>query len=453
MRAAARAGVLYFAVVFVVGFALGTVRVLWIAPRIGARAAELAELPVMLAITVVAALWAVRRLAVPPSSAARLTMGFIALALMLAAELALVPLAAGPVAAEVDPLTSSLYFAALALLAVLPLFARPPARLRHRLLVAFLIAGSVIPAGVVVQSYRHDLSVERLRVAVGGRVAQTACGPIEYASAGEGPAVLVVHGAGGGYDQGIEFAGGLAAQGLRVVAMSRFGYLGTPLPRGATLRSQADAHACLLDALGIERAAVIGVSAGAPSAALFALRHPRRAAALALVVPGTFLPRLEEQPRAQSAATRFMLERAVRSDLLYWLACKVSPSTVLATVLGTPPAVVAAASAPEQARVARMMRHILPLSARGAGLMNEAAMIDALKDEPLERITAPTLVLSAADDLYGTYAAGRYVAGRIPGGRFVGYPTGGHLLVGHSGEALTEIKNFFAGRATMAGKP
>jgi len=45
------------------------------------------------------------------------------------------------------------------------------------------------------------------------------------------------------------------------------------------------------------------------------------------------------------------------------------------------------------------------------------------------------------------------VAGRIPGARFVGYESGGHLLVGHSGEALTEIKNFFAGRATMGAKP
>jgi pimeloyl-ACP methyl ester carboxylesterase len=443
---------LYFAVVFAVGFALGTVRVLWIAPRIGARAAELAEMPLMLAITVAAALWTVRSLAVPPSTGPRLAMGAIALALMLAAELALLPLLAGTVTTEVDPLTSSLFFAALALLAVLPLFAPPPARLRHRLLVAFLTVGSVIPAGIVIQSYRHDLSVERMRVAVGGRVAQTACGPIEYATAGEGPAVLVVHGAGGGYDQGIEFAEPLAAQGFRVVAMSRFGYLGTPLPQGATLHSQADAHACLLDALGIERAAVIGVSAGAPSAALFALRHPRRASALALVVPGTYLPRPEEQPRARSTATRFMLEWAVRSDLLYWFACKVSPSTVLTTVLGTPPAVVAGADAAEQARAAQLMRHVLPLSARAAGLMNEGPMIAALAEEPLEKITTPTLVISAVDDLYGTYAAGRYTAGRIPGARFVGYPTGGHLLVGHSGEALTEIKSFFAGRATMTGK-
>jgi pimeloyl-ACP methyl ester carboxylesterase len=50
--------------------------------------------------------------------------------------------------------------------------------------------------------------------------------------------------------------------GFRAVAPSRFGCLGSPLPPGATAADQADAYAVLLDALGIERAAVVGFSAG-----------------------------------------------------------------------------------------------------------------------------------------------------------------------------------------------
>src|SRR5262249_25960266 len=128
-------------------------------------------------------------------------------------------------------------------------------------------------------------------IPAGSLLAQTPCGPIEYAIAGEGAPVLVVHGAGGGIDQGMDAAKGLAAAGFRVVAVSRLGYLRTPLPATASPEPQADAHACLLDALGIGRAAVIGASAGAPSSMQFALRHPQRCSALVLLVPAAFVPR------------------------------------------------------------------------------------------------------------------------------------------------------------------
>ena len=60
-----KAGAVYFAVVFAVGFVLGTIRTLWVVPRFGARTAELMEMPVMLAVTIVAA----RRTVLLPVSA------------------------------------------------------------------------------------------------------------------------------------------------------------------------------------------------------------------------------------------------------------------------------------------------------------------------------------------------------------------------------------------------
>jgi hypothetical protein len=58
-----KAGVLYFALVFGAGFVLGTIRTLWIVPRLGTRMSELMETPIMLVITILAARWTVRRLA------------------------------------------------------------------------------------------------------------------------------------------------------------------------------------------------------------------------------------------------------------------------------------------------------------------------------------------------------------------------------------------------------
>jgi pimeloyl-ACP methyl ester carboxylesterase len=115
---------------------------------------------------------------------------------------------------------------------------------------------------------------------------------------------------------------------------------------------------------------------------------------------------------------------------------------MIRTILATPPEVVRQASAEERARVASVLDHVLPVSARRLGLVNDAVVTSRLERYELESIAAPTLVLSVEDDLYGTYETGRYTAEHIPGARFVGYPTGGHLWVGHQQEIMAEITGF-----------
>jgi hypothetical protein len=123
-----RAGVFYFTLVFAAGFALGTIRTLWIAPRmkIGARAAELMEAPIMLAASLVAAGWVVRRLEVPFQLSSRLAMGCVALGLMLLAEFALVVRLRGLTLAQYvatrDPVSGTVYYVALGLFAFMPMF-------------------------------------------------------------------------------------------------------------------------------------------------------------------------------------------------------------------------------------------------------------------------------------------------------------------------------------------
>lgn len=109
--------------------------------------------------------------------------------------------------------------------------------------------------------------------------------------------------------------------GFRVIALSRFGYLRTPLPADASAAVQADVHACLLDALNIRRAAIIGASAGAPSAMQFALRHKERTAVLVLLVPAAYVPRPGGAlPMKTPAGLEFLFDTALNSDFLFWLA-------------------------------------------------------------------------------------------------------------------------------------
>ena len=297
-----------------------------------------------------------------------------------------------------------------------------------------------IAALVVWWRFDNDIMRARARVAHGGLLVATRCGPIEYREAGSGVPLLAVHGSGGGYDQGMAFAGTLVDDGIRVIAMSRFGYLRTPMPVDASAAAQADAHVCLLDALGIRRAAVMGGSAGAPSALQMAVRHPDRVSALVLLVPLAYKP----PTLADSAAplppwVENTMMRVIGSDFLFWAALHVARDQMIKVVLATPPALLMAASAEERARVNAMLDNILPVSARAEGLRADTAAGKHLAPASLESIRAPTLIISARDDRYGTYASAQYTAGQITGAKFIGFEQGGHTWVGHDGEVRSEI--------------
>lgn len=288
--------------------------------------------------------------------------------------------------------------------------------------------------------FRRDLALAARRAAEHSTVWGTRCGPIELQQAGEGVPLLVIHGSGGGHDQGMDFARPLVAHGIRVIAVSRFGYLRTPRPAGASPEAQADAHVCVLDALGIARAAVLGLSAGAPSALQTAIRHPDRVSALVLVVPLVHKPDAvaDSAPPVSDAKDEWLL-RMLGSDFLYWSALRLAPDLLLRHLFATPPELVRSAAAPERAQVHALAEHVLPVSARAEGLRDDTRPGKRLKPYPLDSIRAPTLVISARDDGFGTYANAQYAASRIPRSGFIGYERGGHLLVGHGEETGAAI--------------
>ncbi len=314
---------------------------------------------------------------------------------------------------------------------------------------ALLVA--IVPAGIigyVYLRYRRALRFAHARATSGSKIAETPCGPIEYAVAGEGPPILVSHGAGGGFDQGLHISKDLVKAGFRVIAMSRFGYLGTPLPPDASAAAQADAHAALLDALNLPHATILGASAGAPSAMQFALRHPERTDALVLLVPAAYAPRDGGGPAMRMPpGIAFLFETALRSDFLFWAAMKLARRTVIRSVLGTPPAVVDATTPDERARIHQLMEMILPVSPRRLGLLNDVKIIGTLPRYELERIAAPALLMSTEDDLYGTFDGARYSAEHIPNARFLGFPSGGHMGVGRTRDVAAEIAAFVRSHA------
>ena len=266
-------------------------------------------------------------------------------------------------------------------------------------------------------------------------------GDLEYAEAGAGTPFLMVHGTGGGFDQGLFFAKRFSEAGYRVIGPSRFGYLRSAFPEDPSSENQADAFLDLLDALHIDKIAVAGGSAGALSALAFAIRHPTRCAALLPLVPASYVPRdtpVQSVPPDQMQ----MAMAALRSDFLFWLAIVTVPDLLTEALLATKPALVKAADSTEQARARHILDAILPVSRRAEGLLNDARLAGNPAHMAIETITAPTLAVSYEDDGFGTAAAARYIGERVPGARAHIFPDGGHIGIGHDAESFALIDGF-----------
>jgi 2-hydroxy-6-oxonona-2,4-dienedioate hydrolase len=300
-------------------------------------------------------------------------------------------------------------------------------------------------------AFRRDMRAAHARVSSGSRIAQTRCGPIEYAVAGEGPPALVVHGAGGGFDQALEMFSPLRDAGFQLIGVSRFGYLRTPLPKDAGAAAQADAHACLLDFLRLRNVCVLGGSAGASSSVELCVRHPERCSALVLAVPMAYIPQPAHTSKDKlPPAAEFVFNHVLRSDFLFWASTRVLHDTLVKTILATPPDDVSIATREERERVDRVLRKVSPISQRDTGIRNDTAVIAGLARPDLERISAPTLIMSVENDQFGTFARARYTAAHVPGARFLSYRTGGHLWVGHQKEFWREVVSFLRNRTQQA---
>lgn len=304
-------------------------------------------------------------------------------------------------------------------------------------LTAGVLAAAIVVLVVLIYArFRRDIRVARERVQSGGsQVINTDCGLIEYAAFGDGYPVLVVHGIFGGFDQGLVTARGQLDEGFRSIVPSRFGYLRTPLPDEASPTAQAHAYACLLDALGIEQAAILATSAGGTSAIQFALRHPDRCSALVLVssnAPGETEAGLPPEPLAGAM---------FRSDFVFWLLTTYFRSS-MRSIMGVPKGF---ELTPEhEADIAEVMETILPVNPRSDGALFDMYVSnpDINTGYPLEEITVPVLIINAVDDPLARYENARSMAEQIPGAKLVTVDSGGHMLLGHEERIRSEIVEF-----------
>lgn len=266
---------------------------------------------------------------------------------------------------------------------------------------------------------------------------------------GCGNAVLLLHGAMGGYNQGVLLArAALGGSGYQFIALSRPGYLGTPLGLGETPEAQADLCAELLDALGIRRAAAIAISGGGQCALQFALRHRDRCRGLVMIsacsaqltvrVPFQFqllkiaarFPRLLALLRRRAAARpEAMARRSIRD-----------PNSRASTLNDSEAGPLLAAL-----QLSTMDR----LAQRLPGTENDIAQARRPFHYPLEQISVPLLVVHGTADRAVPFAQGRALAERVPDAELHSIEDGEHVsLFTHMHEIRKRVRRFLDIRAT-----
>lgn len=231
-----------------------------------------------------------------------------------------------------------------------------------------------------------------------------------WREAGDGPALVLLHGLGGSRISWEPQLTGLAEQ-MRVVAWDLPGYGASPPLEGPlTFGSLADAVAGLLDELAVERAHLAGISFGGMIAQYAAARHADRIDTLTL---------LATSPKFGLDGTRPGDWRAAR---LAPLDAGLEPADFADRVLGAlaGPGITPAAMAGQVAAMRRIT---------GAALRRS---IDCLvthdSRELLPAITAPTLCLVGELDAETPVAYSQAIVDLVPGARLLVVPGAGHLL-------------------------
>ena len=289
----------------------------------------------------------------------------------------------------------------------------------------------------MISRFKRDLEYAKRRIRhSGARVTQTAHGPIEYLEFGDGSPVLLIHGVVEGADHAPYLVRTYLGEGFRVIAASRFGYVGSPLPKDSSPAAQADRFTALLDSLGIDEVAVVATSAGTAPAFQFGLRHPDRCRTVAIwsqAVPPYRVP---------PAPVRPVLRSFFGSDFAFWVLMSYI-SRLRMRLIGVPREIYQRVGSSDQRLIEELVASFLPVSMRVDGILNDICVTNPdLNTLTLEDLSVPTLIIHAKDDPWGAHEGARQMASSAPKAQFVEFEDGGHLLLGHVEEARTLIGSF-----------
>lgn len=314
---------------------------------------------------------------------------------------------------------------------------KSPMRLIAKLLFLAVVL-MLLGVGIVLAWFTSWRSDKIAELSSGSEIARTSLGEVEFTVRGDGPPVLVFHGAPGGYDQAMLLGSSLSDEGFQIIAPSRPGYLRTPLADRLTPSRQADAMEALLDTLGAPGVAVIGYSSGAPAALEFARKFPGRTWAVILISPVT--TRFDHYDKLGGKEPGVLVLTGLKGDIGSWVAVEAvakDPSRLLNDMLLSEGDTNASLRKTTVDYVIGHERQLdwfksligtfAPLGPRDAGTRNDMVQIRGMAPFPFEEISAPVLLIHGDQDKIIPIEQARAAAARFPSGTFFEVAGAGHI--------------------------
>ncbi len=248
-------------------------------------------------------------------------------------------------------------------------------------------------------------------------------GSMTYFDAGEGETILSIHGIFGGYDQAYDSIKNRESKN-RLIAPSRFGYLGSVIKGNGTPKEQAEAYKELLDYLEIDQVFVLATSAGGTPAIRFALDYPERVKGLIL-----FCSAMPVNEKPDTYLEYQAPPEPLLSDYAMYLISPLMPS-----LMGMP---------------ASTVKSIQPVAERKIGVILDGKLTNPdmernFEQYPIEELKMPVLILHSEDDPVASFEKVKNVQHRFPDLTLVVFPDGGHMMMGHSEEIEKALDDFLS---------
>ncbi len=254
----------------------------------------------------------------------------------------------------------------------------------------------------------------------------TVFGKMSYVEEGTGEAILLSHGIFGGYDQGYLSLKKLLKGNYKKIAISRFGYPGSSLPKKPTPKNQSKVFVQLLDVLNIDKTYIISTSAGGASGLRFTLDYPERVKGLILLSSG-----VPDKKRTIEEVKKLGMmgpPSFIVNDFTMWFVLKYF-GFAFRSMLG---------SGDSKDLLATM----LPVKERHKGVIADTNITNIdmtlhYDEYQLENIKVPILVIHAKDDPMARYENIEAFLKRVNADTAI-YETGGHLIEGHDCSKVIE---------------
>ena len=214
--------------------------------------------------------------------------------------------------------------------------------------------------------------------------------------------------------------------------------LSDPVTEVPTLETRIDDVRAVMDAVGSERAAMLGVSEGGPMSITFAATHPERV--VALVLHGAMARTTEAPDYPWAAPAEALRESAAEFIAPYWGQEAEGMVELFApSFAGDPRAVDLSARLQRYAASPAMVQQILEM------------FLGTDVRDILPTIHVPTLVIHRRGDRVVNWRAGRDLAERIAGSRYVELEGIDHLpWAGDSEAVIGEVQEFLTGARSAA---